>query len=130
MKQLYIVIFWGILCAAMYWLYRRGLAVTKSVTAVLFVFWPGKDADRAQLNSCTGRVRHAGRFRESRTYEFTFSAQLSKGDAEVILMVERKQPLLKLNRRSPAGSMELDGKRRYYLCWDFQNASGKCALRW
>lgn len=114
--------------AVVYLLYRRGLAVTKCIAAVLFVFRPGQDADRAKLNSCTGWVRHMGRFRRGRTYDFSFEAWLSKGEAEVSLLDRDKRPLLKLNRQSPTGTIKLE--ERYYLRWEFQNATGQCELSW
>lgn len=122
--------FAALLCAVLYLLYRNGAAVAKSITAVLFVFRPGRDGDRASLDSCTGWVRHVGRFRETRTYAFTFDARLSRGDAEASLLDGKKRPLLKLDRRTPSGEAELDGKERYYICWSFQNATGRCELRW
>ena len=127
-RWLYLVI--GALCAVMYLLYCRGLAVTKSIRAVLFVFRPGRDADRVTLTSCTGWVRHRGRFRESRTYAFALDAQLSGGEAEVLLLDRDRRQLLRLDRRTPIGEMELDGRSRYYLQWEFKSATGRCALRW
>ena len=117
-------------CFVIYLLYIKGLAVSKSIQAILYVFRPGKDADRVTLDSCTGWVKHVGRFRESRIYEFTLDCQLSKGDVEVFLLNKKKKQLLKLNRQFPAGSAELDGKSRYYLRWEFKNATGKCELHW
>lgn len=114
--------------AVVYLLYRRGLAVTKCIAAVLFVFRPGRDADRAELNSCSGWVRHMGRFHQGRAYEFSFEARLSKGEAEVSLLDRDKRPLLKLNRQSPTGTVKLE--ERYYLRWEFQNATGQCELSW
>ncbi len=114
----------------MYLLYIKGLAVSKSTQAVLCVFRPGKDADRAALDSCTGWVRHAGRFHGGRTYKFIFDCQLSQGDAEVFLLDRNKEQLLKLNRQFPTGTAELEEKRRYYLRWEFRNATGKCELHW
>lgn len=113
-----------------YLLYRNGLAVTKSISAVLFVFRPGREGDRVSLDSCTGWVRHRGRFRETRTYAFDLDARLSRGDAEVSLLDEKKRTLLKLDRRTPSGEAALDGKRRYDVRWSFQNAAGTCELRW
>ena len=128
MRPSYHLIILLALGAVVYLLYRRGLAVTKSIAAVLFVFRPGRDADRAKLNSCTGWVRHMGRFRRGRTYDFSFEARLSKGEAEVSLLDRDKRPLLKLNRQSPTGTVKLE--ERYYLRWEFQNATGQCELRW
>lgn len=117
------------ICAA-YLLYRQGFGVTKCIAALLFVFRPEKNRDRFSLDSCSGWVRHAGRFRENRTYEFTLDCRLSKGDTEVLLLDRNKQELLRLNPASPSGSIELDGKSRYYLHWKFRRATGKCELRW
>lgn len=125
----YVLILAGI-AAVICLLYSQGFAVTKSIAAVTFVFRPGKAADTAALNACTGWVRHRVRFRENRTYEFVLDSRLSKGDAEVSLLDEKKRPLCKLDRLAPHGRMELEGKRKYYLYWKFNGATGKCGLRW
>ena len=124
----YSLIFFLALGAVIYLLYRRGLAVTKCIAAVLFVFRPGRDADRVKLNSCTGWVRHVGRFQQGRVYEFFLESRLSKGTAEVFLLDRKKRPLLQLNGQSPTGTVKLEG--RYDLRWEFQNATGQCELRW
>ena len=120
----------AVLCIGLYLLYSQGIAVTKSIAAIVFMFWPGKDSDRATVDSCNGWVRHAGRFRESRTYEFVLYAEMSKGDVEVFLLDAERRPLLKLTQWRPAGSITLDGRSRYYLQWEFRSATGKCELRW
>ena len=128
--KLWPLFFIGFLSILMYILYRQGMAVSKSILAVLHIFRPGKNADTVILEACTGWVRHAGRFHESRTYEFVLDARLSKGDADVTLLDRNKRPLLNLNRQSPAGRVELDGNSRYYLHWEYRSATGKCQLRW
>lgn len=112
------------------WQYFRSIAVSKCIAAILFVFLPCGDADKVTLDSCTGWVKHRGRFYESRTYEFTLNVQLSKGDVEVILLDSKKELLMKLNRQSPTGTINLDAKSRYYLRWKFEGATGKCELCW
>ena len=119
-----------ILGGVLYLLYRKGLVVIKCIAAILFVFRPGREADRVKLDSCTGWVRHVGRFRKDRTYEFSFEARLSQGDAEVSLLDRDKRPVLTLSRRSPKGRITLAGSGRYYLRWDFQSTTGPCELRW
>lgn len=106
-----------------------GIATTKSIRAVLFVFQPGKNGDKVVLDSCTGWVRHRG-FYESGTYTFILDAQLSSGSAEVSLLDHNKRPLLTLSKQLPSQTVALDGKSRYYLRWEFKRASGKCELRW
>lgn len=129
-KWLYFAVLIVTIGTVIYLLYCKGLAVSKSIGAILFIFRPGRDADKATLDSCTGWVKHVGRFHESRTYEFTFDAQLSNGNVEVILLDKKKQQLMKLNQQSPAGKIELDAENRYYLQWDFKSATGKCELHW
>lgn len=131
MKQLlFCLLFAPIFGVAMYQMYQRGYAVSKSIAAIVFVFHPGKDADRVTVDSCTGWVSHGGLFRESRIYEFTLDAQLTRGDVEVLLLNQKKTPLLRLNKWHPTGHAELDGSSRYFLRWEFRHASGKCELRW
>ena len=85
-----------VICAMVFFLYSQGLVESKKIKAILYVFRPGKDADRVTIDSCTGWAKHAGRFCESRSYEFVFDGQLSSGDVDVILL-DKKKPLLRLN---------------------------------
>ncbi len=120
----------AVFCVGIYLLYSQAIAVTKRIAAIVFMFWPGKDGDKATVDSCNGWVRHAARFHESRTYEFVLYAEVSKGDVEVFLLDAEMQPLLKLSQWRPAGRIALDGNSRYYLQWEFRSASGRCELRW
>ena len=114
----------------MYQLYCHGIGVSKSIAAIVFIFHPGKDADRATVDSCSGWVSHVGQFHESRIYEFALEARLTQGDVEVLLLDQERQPLLRLNRWCPGGCVALDGNSRYFLRWEFSSASGQCELRW
>lgn len=120
-------IFWAVICLL---LYRRGIMVTKSIAAVFFSFRADKRGDLALLNSCTGWVRHVGRFRRSGIYTFTLDCQLSEGDAAVSLLNQEKRELLRLNRSMTAGSVDLHREARYYLHWEFRNVTGNCVLHW
>ena len=111
-------------------LYCRGLMAAKSITAVYFLFRPGKSRDRASLNSCSGWISHRVRFREEGSCTFSLDLQLSKGDAEVFLLDGKKRELLRLNRQLSTGAAELKRKGRYYLRWEFARATGSCELRW
>lgn len=111
------------------WQYFRSIAATKSIAAIMFVFRRGKDADKATLDSCTGWIQYVGRFRKSGTCEFTLDAQLSMGDAEVILLDGNRQ-VMRLNQQFPAARIALDAGSRYELRWEFKGATGKCELHW
>ena len=90
-----------------YLLYSQGIAVTKSIKAIMFVFRPGRNIDRVTLDSCTGWVKHVGKFYKSKTYEFVLDMQLSKGDVEIILLDRKKRELMKLNQQSLTGKIDL-----------------------
>ena len=126
---LFITIF-VVVSAVIYILYCQGFAVLRRTVAIIFVFRHGKNADKATLDSCTGWVKHVGRFRESKTYKFFFDAQLTRGNVEVILLDRKKQQLIKLNPQHSTCKIDLDAKNRYYLRWEFKGATGKCELRW
>lgn len=125
-----LIAFSVVVYAFIYILYCQGFAVWRRTSAIIFVFRHGKSADKATLDSCTGWVKHAGRFRESKTYEFFLDAKLSKGNVEVILLDRKKQPLMKLNPQYPTYKIELDVRKKYYLRWEFKSATGKCELHW
>lgn len=83
------------------------------------------------MDACTGWVRHMGYFYENRIYAFALDTQLTKGNAEVLLLDQNKQPLLKFDRQNPIRSTHLDRQNsRYYLQWKFHSAFGKCELHW
>ena len=128
--EIWMLVLPAVLCIGLYLLCFRGIAVTKCMTAMIFMFWPGKDSDKTTVDSCDGWVRHVGRFRESRTYEFVLYSEMSKGNVEVFLLDQEKQPLLRLTPWLPSGSITMDGNSRYYLQWNFISDTGRFELRW
>lgn len=129
--NLWPILFILLACFLTYYLSKQGILLpSKSIRAIVHIFQPGKDAEKVTLKSCTGWVNRIGRFQESRLYRFDFDGQLSKGDVDVILLDRQRQQLLRLNRQSPTGEIRLDGKGKYYLRWEYKNATGKCELRW
>lgn len=110
--------------------YWGAMAGVKCIMATFFAFVHGKNRDKVTVDACTGWVRHMGRFHESRTYCFVLDTQLSKGNVEVLLLDKKKQPIFTFSQQFPAHTIELDGKSRYYLRWEFHSACGKCQLRW
>lgn len=114
----------------MFLLYRQGLATSKCIRAILFVFRRGTQRDSASFNSCTGWVRHMVLFRQSQLYEFSLDCQLLQGEAHIILLDHHRRELLHLNQYKAVGSANLKNNTPYVLRWEFKNATGKCELRW
>lgn len=92
----YVPSFAGYLCALVYLLYRRGLVTSKCIKAALFLFRPGRSADKATVDDCTGWVSHAGRFSGGQTYVFTLDMRLSRGVA-AFLLDSGKRELLRID---------------------------------
>ncbi len=75
----YVSSFAVLLCALVYLLYRRGLVTSKCIKAALFLFRPGRSADKATVDDCTGWVSHAGRFSGGQTYYYLRYAPVKRG---------------------------------------------------
>lgn len=108
----------------------QGMAVYKSISAIVFVFLPAGEKDKFTLKSCSGFIRYGGRFYKSGIYKFILDTQLSEGHVKVILMDKKKSEILKLSPGSFAGQIELNAKDKYYVYWEFYEASGTCELCW
>lgn len=104
--------------------------ITKSIMAILFLFRPGKLGDKAEVNSCNGWVQHRGAFREPRVYAFIFQAQLAKGNVSVSIFDAGKREVLRLSQGIPTGEIAVAEGEKYYVRWEFEDATGKCELRW
>lgn len=110
--------------------YYLGVFVTRCTVALRFVFRAKKDRDTVVVSSCSGWLRHMGRFHESRIYHFALDTKLTWGYAEVQLLDQKKKLLCTLNARHPNHSIFLHRQKRYYLKWTFQRVSGQCVLTW
>lgn len=104
--------------------------IIKSIAALKFIYWPGKNKDQFSVAACSGWVRRRLRAREGGVYSFALNIQLEKGEAEALLLDGQKQELLRLNEQQTAGEIVLNEKERYYLRWDFQRTSGQGRLSW
>lgn len=54
--------------------YWGAITATKCIKAIVFVFLPGKAADKVKPDACTRWVRHMGRFYENRIYAFALAS--------------------------------------------------------
>ena len=117
----------AVAAAAVWLLYINGYMVVGSKRAVSFV---GSDRGRrASFTACTGYIKRAVRFSESRTLHAALSLTLTKGAVYAELLDDRKQPLLRLDADCPDGSIFVEKGRRYWLIFHFQSATGDYFLR-
>ncbi len=116
----------------LYVLYDRGYLPVKSMSAIHFIGNMGTGTNKASaaFGSATGQIRRVLRFKESKSYEFTFKGKISKGTVEACVLESNKIPELVLNDECPSGTIHAVKGQRYYLVIRFQNAAGEYTLSW
>ncbi len=115
-----------------YTLYINGYLVVKAIRALIFRGsvrrWKTRPA--ARVVACTGSVRKILKFKESRTYQFVFTAEISKGSITAEIQNRHKETILKLDETSPRGVIAVQSGERYYLVVRFKQATGRFELTW
>ena len=117
----------AVAAAVMWLLYINGYMVMSSKRAVSFV---GSDRGRrASLTACTGYIKRAVRFSESKTLRADLTLTLDKGYVYAELLDDRKQQILRLDENRPNGNISVEKGRRYWLIFHFESATGEYALQ-
>ena len=115
-----------------FWLYYRGVASMSCAAALWMYMRRRKDGYSASFTACTGWIKYVARLQGGGRYEFSFDADIKKGDVRVILTDRTKEPILELDSHSDTSPVrvELEEGKRYYILLKFKWASGRCELRW
>lgn len=122
-----IIVIFIILMILYYVLYINGYMILTSKRAMMFIGTQrGKEA---RFTVCTGYIRRVIKFEESREYEFTFNAELSKGNVSVELLDASKKRVLFL-KENRCGKVSVEAGKRYYLMIRFESSTGSYQLDW
>lgn len=114
-----------------YLLYINGYMVINAKRAIMFVgSIRGKDSCKARFSSCSGYMKRVIRFDESRSYNFVLVPELTEGELVVEILDSNKQNIMKLDAYNRYANIVVDKKKRYYLVFNFQSASGSYELDW
>lgn len=116
-----------------YLFYINGFLIVKAIRALVFRgsarrWWRNNPA--AKVISCSGWVRKVIKYKESRQYQFTFDADISKGSITAEIQNRNKEPILTLDAENAQGVLEIDSSERYYLVVRFKKATGSFEMRW
>lgn len=114
--------------AAFYLLYINGFGVINAKRALLYFGFMG--GRKATFTSCTGYTKRVIKFDTSGPINFDLHLELSKGEVVMELLDSAKQCVLKLDHTNPSAVLQIDAKKRYYLVFRFQSASGNYLLTW
>ena len=94
------------------------------------MFFAGSDRGRrAVFTACTGYIKRAVRFSESKTLRADLTLTLDKGYVYAELLDDRKQQILRLDENRPNGNIPVEKGRRYWLIFHFESATGEYALQ-
>ena len=114
--------------ALFYALFRSGKLSVSQKRAALFL--ASRDGKRIRFADCSGSVLRMIRLREDGEYRFTFTAELTKGDASVEILGADKAPLLCLTAEEPCGCIALKRAERCAFRFRFDGATGSVAVDW
>lgn len=114
-----------------YVLYINGYMISGSKSAKTFVGKNrGTNAFWAQFVDCSGELKKVARFRKNKEYKFRLDAGLNYGTVSIEILDKEKNVLLRLTPEQGEASIEVDKKKRYYMVYRFENATGAYELTW
>lgn len=127
---------WGLLfvsglCLGFYLLYINGLFMLSAKIAVIFVGYIRKNGEAAlQFAGCNGQVKRVLRFHKAGNYEFVYCSEISEGAVTLQILDEKRRELISCMGMNYAAKLEVEEKKRYYMVFRFNNATGKCSVMW
>ena len=127
---------WGLLfvsglCLGFYLLYINGLLMLSAKIAVIFAGYIRKNGEAAlQFAGCNGQVKRVLRFHKAGNYEFVYRSEISEGAVTLQILDEKKRELISCMGMNYAAKLEAEEKKRYYMVFRFNNATGKCSVMW
>ena len=114
---------WGLLfvsglCLGFYLLYINGLFMLSAKIAVIFVGYIRKNGEAAlQFAGCNGQVKRV-------------LTEISEGAVTLQILDEKRRELISCMGMNYAAKLEVEEKKRYYMVFRFNNATGKCSVMW
>lgn len=117
-----------------YGLYRQGLAVINTKTALLYLGTPrlGKNRNclQATFTACNGSVRRVLRLSKYKTYRFSFSAATTKGSVWVEMYGKDGELAARLSNEQPNVTLYTGEATGYRVSTRFASADGRYKLTW
>ena len=99
--------------------------------AVIFAGYIRKNGEAAlQFAGCNGQVKRVLRFHKAGNYEFAYRSEISEGTVTLQILDEKRRELISCMGMNYAAKLEVEEKKRYYMVFRFNNATGKCSVMW
>lgn len=114
-----------------YVLYSSGYMITGSKSAKAFVGKNrGTNAFWTQFVECSGELKKVAKFRKSKEYKFHLDVGLATGNVAVKLLDKEKNVVMLLSPELPDATITVDKKQRYYMVYQFEEATGSYEMTW
>ena len=115
-----------------YLLYSKGYMPVKRMHSLVFVgsMGAGSNVCSASFTKSTGQIERVLRFKESKTVEFAFKGNITKGDVTAFILDRNHKILLMLNTMSPTGQLQVIKGQWYYIQIRFDHADGDYTMKW
>lgn len=113
-------------------LYRQGLLVLNTKTALLYVGTPrlGKNRLGATVSACSGSVRRVIRLKKAARYRFVLSPEMTEGTVCVEIRGRGTKPAARLSAEAPCAVIDTGATARYRITTEFERAGGTYTLCW
>lgn len=121
-----------ILILLILFLYLNGYIPIRVIRALLFIGSSGikHNQCQARFSTCTGYIQYILTIHEAKTVLFSFDTILTKGNIQILVLNQAKQPVLQLTPDCPTGQLQANPQQRYRIKIIFDGADGNYRLTW
>lgn len=134
MKELIAVVVLLVVLGVFYILYLNGYGAINAKSALYYFGTPrfGKNRNRikADFQRCNGFIKRVVRLPRSKTYQFVFSSNLTKGAVSVEIYGKGRDPIAVLDDQQQSACVVTGERRIYRVITRFKKADGEYQLCW
>lgn len=117
-----------------YILYLNGYGVINAKSALYYFgtprFGENRNCIKGDFKCCNGFIKRVIHLSKSKTYQFIFSSNITKGDVSVEIYGKGKELIAVLNRQHPCECVVTDERTIYRIVTKFKKADGEYQLCW
>lgn len=134
MKELIAVALLVVVLGLFYILYLNGYGVVNAKSALYYFgtprFGENRNCIKADFQCCNGWIKRVVRLPRSKTYQFVFSSNLTKGAVSVEIYGKGRDPIAVLDDHHPCACVVTGERRIYRVITRFKKADGEYQLCW
>lgn len=134
MEEVIAIVVLVLVLGLFYILYLNGYGAVNAKSALYYFGTPrfGENRNRIKgdFKCCNGFIKRVVRLSKSKTYQFSFSSNITKGDVSVEIYGKGKELIAVLNNQHPCACVVTGERTVYRVVTKFQKADGEYQLCW